>query len=116
MRSPSENYIKDQGTKRMHRQLCLFAIATTIAFFLPTQSNAQDASALIKTKVSLVQCGQTRADLPRACREDQRCCAFLDDQPNIIIAAAEPRWQEGGYNGNDNNPTHYYTPVSKYSH
>ena len=51
--------------------LILLAVSTTSA-------KAQDASAILNISVNLVQCGQTRADLPRACKADDRCCVFMD--------------------------------------
>lgn len=50
-----------------------------LAFSLLITVPAQAESVDMPIGVNLVKCGDTRADLPKACRKDERCCVFVDD-------------------------------------
>lgn len=72
-------------TKTQHRFLC-WAIAAAL---IPAWSVAACAAeGTLPIHVTLVSCGQTRADLPNACHKDQRCCVFL--QPDELAALQTP--------------------------
>lgn len=59
-----------------------------------TSAKAQDASAILNIGVNLIQCGQTQADLPRACKADSRCCVFMEDyKQEVTYSTGEPDWQ-----------------------
>ena len=71
----------------MPRSIRIFAAIFTMAFFMPSLLLAGEA--ILPIRVGLVQCGETKADIPRACRADDRCCAFMDQTPPEEITKEE---------------------------
>lgn len=54
-----------------------------LVLLYPVRAQAQTVE--LNVSVNLVKCGDTRADIPRACQADSRCCVFMDgnDSPKI---------------------------------
>ena len=63
----------------MPRPVKIFAAIFIVAFFVPTTLHAGEA--ILPMKVTLLKCGDTKADIPNACRADDRCCVFMDQVP-----------------------------------
>lgn len=66
----------------MHSTLLLYGLALGAMLIIP--SSAQAAEAILPVSVTLVKCGETKADIPKACAADSRCCVFMDKAPQTL--------------------------------
>ena len=74
----------------------LLGAAIIMALFFTTPSHAEEVD--LPIGVTLVKCGDTRADIPKACKLDERCCVFMD---RVALAAGiEPKEEAMSYPGN----------------
>ena len=65
-------------------------ITLTLVALMLSVTVARAGEAELPVTVTLVKCGETRADLPRACYEDARCCGFV--APQDRLRAPKPKY------------------------
>lgn len=73
----------------MSIEMLRIILTLMVVTLFPMKSYAQDASAMLPIKVSLIQCGETQADIPKACKADARCCVFSDGYPSVYTHKTE---------------------------
>ena len=66
------------------------ACAALMILLFATPKTAKAGDVELPITVTLIQCGQTKADIPRACKKDGRCCVFMDQAPMSIAKLSEP--------------------------
>ena len=93
--------------------LCLALIFTS---FLSGASIVHAAEGTMLIRVNLVSCGEKKADLPKACKKDDRCCAFLSDEQLAKQSTPQAEFMNAALgSANDElnrdpaDPTHMYT-------
>lgn len=59
------------------RELAAEEIIIIVIICILLAAGSYAASALLPMRVNIIQCGE-RKDLPERCREDQRCCALME--------------------------------------
>lgn len=71
-----------------HTTFGLLALFTT-ALLTPTKAHSGEA--ILPISVTLISCGKVKADIPKACKKDERCCVFMDQAPQFSLAVLEAR-------------------------
>lgn len=64
------------------RKPAIFFGAIVFMALLPAKT-AHAGDATLPVTVSLIKCGDTKADLPKACKKNEACCVFLPPEDSV---------------------------------
>lgn len=100
----------------MMTQLRFLCLALVFVAVLSTASTANAAEGTLLIRVKLVSCGETKADLPKACKKDDRCCVFLSGEQLALQNTPQAGFMNAALDNTNNelqrdpsNPNHMYT-------